>query len=65
MISKYNSTCHFCHRPTKAGVDQYHVVEKLSYHEACHDNVQAMDQETAQDEPNALADRLGFERTRT
>lgn len=56
MISRYNGFCKYCHRPTKAGVDQYLVAEKISYHEACLENG-AVDEETASDE---LADKLGF-----
>lgn len=60
MISKYNGTCFYCHQPTKAGVDQYHVGEKISYHERCHENVSEMDESTGKVDAESLAERLGY-----
>ena len=55
MIAKYGGICTYCHIPTKAGVDQYDVEAKVSYHEECRM------QDTGGDEPEKLAERLGFE----
>jgi hypothetical protein len=56
MISKYNGKCAHCGQPTKAGVDQYDIDTKRSYHEAC--EPQPLPFDSAEDDE--LADRLGF-----
>lgn len=60
MISKYNGTCFYCHRPTKAGVDQYDLAEKISYHAQCLANVNEWDETVLKDDAESLADRLGY-----
>jgi len=60
MISRFNGKCVYCKEPTKAGVDQYDVVQKISYHEACQVNrdVSDVDEESG----GELADQLGFQK---
>lgn len=58
MITRYNSTCSVCHKPTKAGVDEYDLVSKKSYHLDC----QHGHEPTTPDDSEALADRLGYRR---
>ncbi len=62
MISKYDGTCFYCKDKTKAGKDSYDLQKKISFHEACQENVSALDEATGEIEGgSALADRLGFE----
>lgn len=57
MISKYNGTCVYCGKPTKAGVDHYDIENKRGYHSACEER-----QENAPPSAAAfsLAEDLGF-----
>lgn len=63
MISRYNGTCEYCKRPTKASVDHYSLEEKISFHFACRN--EAPDPPAAPTPtPDAeeLAERLGYVR---
>lgn len=54
MISKYPGTCCYCKLPTKAGVDEYEIESKASYHVECHENPKPTP------ECYAIAARLGY-----
>ena len=54
VLSKFNGTCSYCNRPTKAGLDHYDLDKKSSYHETCDPSNRSLEQ------AHALADRLGF-----
>lgn len=62
MISRYNGSCAYCKRPTKASVDHYSLEEKISFHYACRTNVEALDEATGTTDAEALAEALGFEK---
>ena len=62
MIAKYGGVCSYCHLPTKAGVDQYDVRAKVSYHPECAAEASYnFDTSDDGDEPEKLAEKLGFE----
>lgn len=54
MLSRYDSTCSFCHRPTKAGLDEYDYYSKKSFHVECQTNQPPGPAEFA------LAEKRGF-----
>lgn len=56
MISKFNGTCRYCKKPTKAGVDHYDLDAKTGYHEACKEEAESR----PSPEQFELAERLGF-----
>ena len=56
MISKYDGRCRYCKQATHAGVDEYDVETRQSYHVAC----QSQSQLLPIAEQHELAERLGF-----
>lgn len=58
MISKYAGTCVLCKKPTKAGVDQYDLDLKESFHLACKQDQEDNPKPTP--EQFELAIRLGY-----
>jgi hypothetical protein len=56
MIAKYPGTCCYCKRPTAAGVDQYEVETRKSYHPDCLPGSLPFDHDAAE----RIAERLGF-----
>jgi len=60
VISRYSGKCYICGDATKAGVDQYDVANKRSYHQHCHDNVVHIEEPATADDAGSLADKLGF-----
>lgn len=60
MISKYDGICFWCKDQTHAGVDQYDVKNKVSYHQSCFQTIESAYESATKDEAEALADKLGF-----
>lgn len=54
MISKYPGHCFLCNEPTQAGIDQYDLQMKRSYHADCEEN------QPPGPDAYVLADSLGY-----